>query len=148
MITHKPLDYRLLFVCGLIEHVGRAYGLERHVVVNTMGRETLQNLYDYADVFHCQSLEDNLVELEEYIVFPKGNYTTHVDARFYVPSEYEVARVYVRLIQDLGKEGVDGVFAVYNSFLSGMITDYSNHVLFTPAEILRDSFVTGMFIAS
>ena len=40
----------LFFVCSLIDYIGRKTKNYRSTVVNALGREELQHIYDYADV--------------------------------------------------------------------------------------------------
>lgn len=142
----KPLDHGLVFVCGFIEHIGREYKLERSVVVDTFGEENIRRLYTLADVFHCQSLENNLIDWEERLTFPRGDYATHINAKFRVPSPYAVGKVYARLIQMLEFEPVEGIFQVYHSFLAELICNYNNHVIFTPIQELAQSYREGALI--
>lgn len=142
----KKLNYDLVFVCGLIEHIGRQKFLPREDVVETLGRDELKNLLDYADVFHCQSLGDNLIELEERFQFNTGSFTTHINAQFRVPSEYQVGKVYAWLIQELFEDLVDGILQIYKSPISHLIVDYNTHVIFTPIAELVEAYKEGKLI--
>ena len=142
----KPLDHGLVFTCGFIEHVGRVCGIKRSVAVEAFGHDNISRLYNLADVFHSQSLEDNFIDWEERVTFPRGDYNTHINAQFRVPSEYAVGKVFARLIQELDLSPVDGIFSVYNSFIADLICDYSNHVIFTPINELALSYREGALI--
>lgn len=142
----KKLDYSLVFVCGLIEHIGRQKKLPREEVIEIMGSNLLKNYYEYADVFHCMSLEDNLSELEEQLTFPQGDYINHLDSMFKVPSEYQVGKVYTMIIQELFDDPIDGIYKLYNSFLAKLINDYNTHTIFTPIDELVLSYKEGILI--
>ena len=43
--------------CSLIEYIGRRVKRTRRDVVETLGKERLERIYEYADVFHCEPIE-------------------------------------------------------------------------------------------
>lgn len=51
----KKVNDNLFFVCSLIEYIARQTQNHRNDVVRQMGTDVKQ-VYDYADVFHCEPI--------------------------------------------------------------------------------------------
>ena len=47
----------LFYTCSLIEYIGRKKKRTRREVVDFLGKDTVKRIYDYADVFHCETIE-------------------------------------------------------------------------------------------
>lgn len=47
----------LFFACSLIEYIGRKVKRTRREVVDFLGKERIERIYEYADVFHCEPIE-------------------------------------------------------------------------------------------
>ena len=48
----------LFFLCSLIDYIARKTKNYRSTVVNALGRKELQHVYDYADVYHCENIDN------------------------------------------------------------------------------------------
>ena len=48
---------RLFFTCSLIEFMGRRLKRSREEITDILGKERLERIYEYADVFHCEPME-------------------------------------------------------------------------------------------
>ena len=55
----------LFFTCSLIEYIGRKVKRTRKQVVDFLGEERIERIYEYADVFHCELLGEKLQKLSE-----------------------------------------------------------------------------------
>lgn len=45
------------FTCSLIEFMGRRLKRSREEITDILGKERLERIYEYADVFHCEPME-------------------------------------------------------------------------------------------
>ena len=54
----KKNNNNLFFTCSLIEYMGRKVKRTRREVVEFLGPERLDRIYKYADVFHCEPIEN------------------------------------------------------------------------------------------
>ena len=58
---------KLFFTCSLIEYIGRGMKRTRKEITDELGKEAIERIYEYADVFHCEPIETVAVEfIEEY----------------------------------------------------------------------------------
>lgn len=142
----------LLFVCSLIEYIGRATLNDRTTVVNTLGREVIENLYEFSDVYHCDQLCNVWCEIQERynIQLPRGtfdNVTECMNAGYRVPGEFEIGRVFMYLIDRVctkqNKEPIDALIEVYNNGVCDDISYYCSAAYYSVTEEQYDRFVTG-----
>ena len=61
----KKNNSALFYLCSLVEYIGRVRKLTRRETADALGMETLQRIYDYADVFHCEPIEKVAAEFIE-----------------------------------------------------------------------------------
>jgi len=55
MIGREKKEYNdMFFVCSLIEYIGRRTKNHRNVVVNAIGVEKLQQIYNLADIYNSK----------------------------------------------------------------------------------------------
>ena len=119
-------DNDLFFTCSLIEYIARKTKNIRSEVVNKLGKERLRKIYDLADVYHCDNIEDANIAL--------GKFDNIADCGYAIPSHWDIGKVYKRLIKMVAEdekiEIVDALMEVYNSFISSKIDDYNSSVYY------------------
>ncbi|MBQ9874474.1 MAG: hypothetical protein IJM30_08410 [Thermoguttaceae bacterium] len=140
-------DNDLFFVCSLIEFLGRERRLSRKEVVARLGKETIQRVYDYADVFHCEPIAkvaDDFVQLRS---LPTGSYDNVADCRYNVPDYWTIGKVYARLIDDVaerdGSSPIDALEKVYASWIDEAISNYNSDFFYQPRDYLFACFDEG-----
>ena len=57
-------DNDLFFACSLIEYISRKTTNIRADVVNKLGKDRISKIYDLADVYHC----DNIDNVSDYFI--------------------------------------------------------------------------------
>ena len=90
----------LFYTCGLIEYIGRTKKETRCKIVEDLGKDTIQRIYNYSDVFHCESIEKVAMEFIEEYRIQDGNYDNVGSCRYKVPDYWDIGEVYERLIED------------------------------------------------
>ena len=130
----------LLYVCGLIEALGRYTKNRRQVIVKCLGKR-LDFIYEHADVYHCDALERTCDELLNEIRIPVGTYDTITSCPFRIPSAYEIGEVLMRLIDTICEEDklkpMVALRKVYNNAIIDEITNFKSAAYYSqPAEIL------------
>ena len=141
----------LFFVCSLIDYIGRKTKNYRSTVVNSLGRKELQHIYDYADVYHCENIDKVSDELIEKHHINEGHFDNIADARYAVPSHWDIGKVYQRLILDTvratGKDIIDTLMAVYNSWINRKIDNYNSSMYYESPNYLFESYKAGEVLA-
>lgn len=115
----------LFFTYSLIEYMAMKTKNHRNAVVNSLGRKRIQKIYDLADIYHNDNIDrvsDDFIR--EAGIF-EGAFDNVSDARYAVPSHWDIEKVYKRLIlaavEKHKSDVVTVLIQVYNSFISEKI---------------------------
>ncbi|MCL2041145.1 MAG: hypothetical protein FWG84_03775 [Bacteroidales bacterium] len=137
----------LFFLCSLIEYISRKTKNHRNVVVNAIGRDALQHIFDLADVYHCENMDKLSFELTKKHNIETGIFDNVADAKYAIPTHWDIGKVYKRLIMAINKRGnkslMDALSEVYNSWLSRKIEDFNSSVYYESPEYLFQSYLAG-----
>ena len=127
-------DNDLFYLCGLIDYIARKTKNTRSAVVNTLGKERLEKIYDLADVYHCDNLDRVSDDFIEEARIKDGDYDNVGCCRYSIPSHWDIGKVYKRLIKQVSESEkisvIDALMEVYNSFISPKIDDYNSSVYY------------------
>ena len=147
----NQIENDLFFVCSLIHYIGRRTKNYRSTVVNALGKKELQHIYDYADVYHCENIDKVSDELIKKHQITEGNFDNVANARYSVPSHWDIGKVYQRLILDVAhatESGViDTLIAVYNSWINRKIDNYNSSMYYENPSYLFESYKAGTALA-
>jgi hypothetical protein len=140
----------LFFLCSLIEYIGRKTKNHRNVVVNAIGKDGLQHIFNLADVYHCENMDKLVFELTEKYNMVNGIFDNIGNAKYAVPTHWDIGKIYKRLIIDVnkkdGKPIIDILSEVYNSWLSRKIEDFNGSVYYESPEYLFQTYLLGDFV--
>ena len=135
-------DNDLFFTCALIDYISRKTKNTRKTVVNALGKQCLEKIYDLADVYHCDNIDRVSDDFIEEAGILTGTFDNVVDCKYAIPSHWDIGKVYKRLIKQVAKEEkigiIDALIKVYNSFLSPKIDDYNSSMYYeNPAYLFE-----------
>jgi len=137
----------LFFLCSLIEFISRKTKNHRNVVVNAIGKDDLQHIFDFADVYHSENMDKLAFELIEKHNMGNGIFDNIASAKYSIPTHWDIGKVYKRLIIDINKKEkkplIDILAEVYNSWLSRKIEDFNSSVYYESPEYLFQSYLKG-----
>ena len=137
----------LFFLCSLIEYIGRKTKNHRNVVVNAIGKDDLQHIFDLADVYHSENMDKLAFEFAEKHNIEGGIFDNLASAKYSIPTHWDIGKVYKRLIIDVNKKErkpiIDTMSEVYNSWLSRKIEDFNSSVYYESPEYLFQSYLKG-----
>ena len=147
----NPKENDLFFLCSLIEYIGRRTNNQRGLIVNALGKKELQHIYDYADVYHCENIDKVSDELIEKHQILEGHYDNIADARYAIPSHWDIGKVYQRLILDVahatGSDVIETLMVVYNSWITRKIDNYNSSMYYENPSYLFESYKEGAVLA-
>lgn len=137
----SPKDNDLFYTCGLIDYIARKTKNVRSYVVNRLGKERIEKIYDLADVYHCDNIERVAEDFIEEANIEAGSFDNVGDCMYIIPSHWDIGKVYKRLIKMAAEKEnadvVDVLFEVYNSFISEKIDDYNSSMYYeNPSYLL------------
>ncbi len=137
----------LFFTCALIEYIARKTKNYRSVVVNVLGRVRLEKIYELADVYHSDNIERVSEDLISETGLENGNFDNVESARFAIPSHWDMAKVYKRLIiavaNEKEKEIIPSLIDIYNSFISDKIQDYNSSFYYDNPQNILNAYLDG-----
>lgn len=134
-------DNDLFYTCSLIDYIARETKNTRADIVNQLGKQRIEKIYELADVYHCDTMERVGTDFIEEAQIKSGTFDNVRDCRYAIPSYWDIGKVYKRLIkqvaQEEGKQVVDVLMEVYNSFISPKIDDYNSSMYYeNPSYLL------------
>ena len=114
-------------------------------VVDFLGKETLERIYDYADVFHCEPIEKVASEFIEEFGVEEGNFVNEAACKYNVPDYWTIGEVYERLIEDtcFDENVVEGIWQVYHSWIDEDISNYNTDFYFQPRDYIAACYTKG-----
>ncbi len=137
----------LFFLCSLIEYIGRKTNNHRNVVVNAIGKDGLQHIFDLADVYHSENMDKLTFDLTQKYQIENGIFDNVSNAKYSIPTHWDIGKVYKRLIISISKKEnkpfIDTLSKVYNSWLSRKIEDFNSSVYYESPEYLFQSYLKG-----
>ncbi|MCL2597998.1 MAG: hypothetical protein FWD66_10205 [Paludibacter sp.] len=137
----------LFFLCSLIEYISRKTKNHRNVVVNAIGKDNLQHIFDLADVYHSENIDKLSFELTEKHNIESGIFDNVAQAKYSIPTHWDIGKIYKRLIIEISKKEnkslIDAFSEVYNSWLSRKIEDFNSSVYYESPAYLFQSYLKG-----
>jgi len=127
--------------------IGRKTKNHRNVVVNAIGKDDLQHIFDLADIYHSENIDKLTFELTEKHNITNGIFDNVASAKYSIPTHWDIGKVYKRLIISVSKKEnkplIDTLSEVYNSWLSRKIEDFNSSIYYESPEYLFQSYLTG-----
>lgn len=143
-------DNDLFYLCGLIDYMARKTKNERSYIVNRLGRERLEKIYDLADVYHCDNIDRVSEDFIKEVDIKNGTFDNVKECGYAIPSHWDIGKVYKRLVKRVAEaDGIDTISAlikVYNSFISPKIDDYNSSVYYENPSYIYESYREGSLL--
>ena len=142
-----PLENDLFFACSVIEVIARKTKNRRAEVVRALGEKEAARLLDLADVLHCEPVEHTAEDLIMRCVIPIGGFDNVALCKYNVPTHFDIAKVYKRLIASVAHAQCisfnEALAQVYTSWISDKIDDYNSSMYFENPQYLYESYRAG-----
>lgn len=136
----------LLYVCSLIEYIGRVTNNHRSYVVKCIGYEGLKHLYEVASVNHSLSFEQVSNEVIVDYNIKIGSFDTSKCSEK-IPNYISIGGVYKRLVIELNNgDVVSTIYNVFNSFLSDEISNFESDLYYQNNSYLSACYRAGKIL--
>ena len=143
-------DNDLFFTCSLIDYIARKTKNRRSDVVNTLGKERIEKIYDLADVYHSDNIERVSDDFIAEAGITEGDFDNVGTCSYAIPSYWDVGKVYKRLIKAVSVHEkipvTDALMSVYNSFISDKIDDYNSSMYYENPSYLLECYLESRVI--
>lgn len=141
----------IFFVCGLIEYVARLTNNRRSDVVNLIGRSKLQHFFELADVYHSENIDKIANDLILKYHIQTASYNNIVNAKYSIPSHWDISKVFTRLIvnvfEERNSDPIDVLIEIYNSWICDKLQDYNSSLYYENPDYLFQSYKAGQILA-
>lgn len=137
-------DNDLFFTCSLIEFIGRTQKKKRSEIVVELGEKTINRIYSYADVLHCEPIEKTADEYINMCGISKGQYDNVTNCKYDVPDYWTIGEVFERLIEDVTDGNiVETLLEVYSSWICDAISNYNSDFFYQPRDYIKECYKSG-----
>ena len=144
-------DNDLFYTCSLIDYIARKTKNTRADVVNKLGKQRIDKIYDLADIYHCDNIDRVSDDFIEEAGIKEGDFDNVGDCKYSIPSHWDIGKVYKRLIKMVAADEnigiVDALIKVYNSFISDEISDYNSSLYYSNPDYIKCSYEAGTILA-
>ena len=132
----------LFFLCSLIEFIGRERHLERRKVVDYLGKDGMEHIYEYADVLHCEPIAKVADEFIREYSIGMGDFDNVGACRYQVPDYWTMGQVYERLIEDSSEEDriVESAWEIYHSWIDEHLSDYNTDFYYQSRDYIAECY--------
>jgi len=146
MITDQ-IKSDIIYVCALIEHVGRATLNRNHEIVKIIGVDGIAWQLEHAQTSHCLTFEETSEELIEEYNIPQGQFDSVGNCTGNEPLPIHVARTYKSLVVNIA-ENTDTrlaqiIYDVFTSFISDEISNFNTSTFYENPSYIYHSYLEG-----
>ena len=138
----------LFYTCSLIDYIARKTKNRRKDVVNALGESRISKMYELADVYHSDNIDRVSDDFIDAAKIPNGNFDIVAQAKYALPSHWDIGKVYKRLILGIAKEKqmeiIPALFSAYNSFVSEKIEDFNSSFYYDAPQKILNAYLTGI----
>ena len=132
----------LFFVCGFIEYIARKTHNKKEYIVNRIGKEKINKIYNLADVYHCENIDKITDEIIAESNIQNGNYDLKIHNG--KPTFWEIGKVYQRLILMVcnynKNEFIDTLYDVLTSWIIEKIDNYDSSMYYETPEYIYECY--------
>ena len=136
----------LFYLCALIEYIARKTKNRPTEIVHRLGHANLEKIYELADVYHSDNIDDVSGDFIAQCKIQTGDYDNVSNCMYSVPSHWDMGKVYKRLILALAKprkrEIIPTLEALFSSRFIDKIENYNSDLYYQNTATLEDIYRT------
>ena len=143
----KQSENDLFYVCSIIEYIARKTNNKKKYVIEHIGKEKIDKLFDLAEIYHSENIDKVSDEIIKISNIKKGNYKLNLIEN--KPTFWDVGRVYQRLIImiDNDKETfINNLLKVMNSWIIEKIDDYKSNLYYENPGYIYECYKEGKIL--
>ena len=142
-------DNDLFFVCSLIEHIARKTKNTKKYVVEKIGRENINKIYELAEVYHSENIEKVSDELIQKCNIENGDYDIVSKCQYRVPTIWELGRIYqslIKMVNNNENEYIDTLLEVLTSWIIEKIDNYNSSMYYENPSYIYECYKQNKII--
>ena len=145
-MKEKQEENDLFFVCSFIEYIARKTKNTKKYIVETLGKQYIEKIYELAEVYHSENIDKVSDEIIEKFHIQLGDYDIISDCHYRVPSIWELGRIYQRLIimvNNNPEQYIDTLMQVLSSWIIDKIDNYNSSMYYESPEYIYACYEEG-----
>ena len=140
----KQEENDLFFVCSFIEYIARKTKNTKKYIVETLGKQYIEKIYELAEVYHSENIDKVSDEIIEKFHIQLGDYDIISDCHYRVPSIWELGRIYQRLIimvNNNPEQYIDTLMQVLSSWIIDKLDNYNSSMYYENPSYIYACYV-------
>ncbi|MBO6233393.1 MAG: hypothetical protein J6N78_04990 [Clostridia bacterium] len=142
-------DNDLFFTCSLIEYIARKTKNTKKYVVEKLGYEKINKIYELAEVYHSENLDKVSDEFIQNSQIELGDYDILENITERIPSFWEIGRIYQRLIKMVNEnenEYMKTLIKVLSSWIIEKIDNYNSSMYYENPNYIYECYKEGKIL--
>lgn len=149
MVGESKEENDLFFICGLIEFIARLTKNTKKEIVQKLGKDNIKKIYELAEVYHCENIEKIANDFINDTKITNGEYDCISTCKYRVPTYWEIAKVYKRLIIMVNgnkEEFIDTTIEVLSSWIIEHIDNYNSSLYYENPDYIYECYKEGKIL--
>ena len=146
MTGESQKENDLFFTCSLIEYIARKTKNTKKTIIERLGKVNIDKIYELAEVYHSENIEQVADEFIEKANINEGNYDNISNCKHNVPTYWNIGKVYKRLIVMVNNDEnkyVDTLIKVLSSWIIEKIDNYNSSMYYENPDYIYECYVEG-----
>lgn len=140
----------LFFTCSLIEYIARKTKNTKKVIIEKLGKETIEKIYNLAEVYHSENIEKVSDEFIKSCNIENGQYDKISECKYNnVPTYWDVGKVYKRLIimvDNKEEHYIQTLIEVLSSWIIEKIDNYNSSMYYENPSYIYACYEEGKIL--
>ena len=132
----------LFYLCSLIVYISRKTLNKPKIVVKKLGRENLEKIYELADVYHCDNIDDVSDSFIEKCKIEKGDFDNIKNCLYTVPTHWDMGKVYKRIVilfaQQKEIDYISALIEIFSLPLIDKVENYNSDLYYQSRETILE----------
>lgn len=142
-------DNDLFFTCSLIEYIARKTQNKKKTIIEQLGKEGIEKIYQLAEIYHCEPIEK---VGEEWIIkknIQKGTYDPVSQCTSRIPTYFEMGKIYKSLIKKIDAQPnhyIETLYSFLSSWLIEKLDNYNSSLYYENISYLYACYQEGKIL--
>lgn len=136
----------LFYTCSLIEYISRKTKNYKKTVIEKLGENNINKIYNLAEVYHCENIDKVADEFIEKANIENGTYDIISTCKYNVPSYWDIGKVYKRLIimvNNNEEQYIQTLINILSSWIIEKIDNYNSSMYYENPEYIYGCYIEG-----
>ena len=146
MIGEPQKENDLFFTCSLIEYIARKTKNTKKTIIDKLGKENIEKIYNLAEVYHSENIDKVSDEFVQKANIQNGNYDIISNCKYHVPTYWDIGKVYKRLIIMVNNDEtkyIDTLIKVLSSWIIEKIDNYNSSMYYENPSYIFECYIEG-----